>query len=165
MLITALITVTITIAFMVLSALTGGYGAYSQVEGDTAQTARVTLPIILHLSTVLPSLAIGGILLARRKKGDALHKILGRLYAMLMVTTAIVSFWIGRPGTGIAGSGFSFIHIFSVVTLFSIPWAVCAVRRGNIASHEATMRGLYVGLIIAGLFTLIPGRLLGNLVF
>ncbi|MGB7373247.1 DUF2306 domain-containing protein [Pontixanthobacter sp.] len=159
-----MITVIITLLLTVLSGFTGGFAAYSQADGETADNIAVTIPIVIHLATVLPSLVIGGMLLAR-KKGDRLHKVLGRTYAVLMVVTAITSFWIGRPGTGIAGSGYSFIHAFAVLTLISIPWAVHAARTGNVASHEATMRGLYVGLVIAGLFALLPGRLLANLVF
>lgn len=165
LLLTAIITVLITIAFMVMSALTGGYGAYSQAERENAQTVSVTLPIIVHLFTVIPALVIGGFLLMRGKKGDWLHRILGRTYAALLLITAIISFWIGRPGTGIAGSGFSFLHIFAVWTLFAIPWAVHAARCGNIARHESAMRGLYIGLIIAGCFSLLPGRFLGHIVF
>lgn len=162
--ITMAITAVITLVLTVLSGFTGGFAAYSQASGEKASTVRVTIPIIIHLATVVPCLFIGGILLLR-KKGDRPHKLMGRAYAVLMVVTAITSFWIGRPGTGIAGSGYSFIHAFSVLTLISIPWAVYAARTGNIDSHQGTMRGLYVGLIVAGLFTLLPGRLLGNLVF
>lgn len=158
------VTAMITVILTVLSATTGGFAAYSQADGESAATVSLTVPIAIHLSTVLPCLVIGGVLLAR-KKGDMLHKWLGRIYAALMLITAIASFWIGRPGTGIAGSGYSFIHAFSVLTLVSIPWAVYAARTGNIASHQATMRGLYIGLIVAGLFTFIPGRFLGNLLF
>ncbi|NMW32941.1 DUF2306 domain-containing protein [Altererythrobacter sp. RZ02] len=158
------ITAVITAILSVLSATTGGFAAYSQASGESAATVSLTVPIAIHLSTVLPCLVIGGVLLVR-KKGDLLHKWLGRIYAVLMVITAIASFWIGRPGTGIAGSGYSFIHFFSVLTLVSIPWAVYAARTGRIASHQGTMRGLYIGLIVAGLFTLIPGRFLGNLLF
>ena len=43
--------------------------------------------------------------------------------------------------------------------------AVLAARRGQIARHRGMMTGLYVGLLIAGAFTLIPGRLLHSLVF
>ena len=162
--ISVVITTVITLMLTGLSAISGGFASYSQVNAETAATGRVSIPIIIHLSTVLPCLVIGGFLLAR-KKGDMMHKLMGRIYAVLMLITATASFWIGRPGTGIAGSGYSFIHAFSVLTLVSIPWAVYAARTGNITSHEATMRGLYIGLIVAGLFTLIPGRLLGNLAF
>ncbi|MEM6267725.1 MAG: hypothetical protein AAF707_09385, partial [Pseudomonadota bacterium] len=77
----------------------------------------------------------------------------------------ISSVFIRTPGAGIAGTGFSFIHIFTVWTLINIPLGVWAVRTGRIRMHRGMMSGLYVGLLIAGAFTFIPGRLLGNLVF
>jgi uncharacterized membrane protein len=40
------------------------------------------------------------------------------------------------------------------------------VRRGNISGHRNAMLGLYVGgLLIAGGFTLFPGRLLHRVFF
>lgn len=160
----AAVTAAITAGLTVLSASTGGFAAYSQTDSGNAVDSRWTWPIVVHLFTALPSLVLGAFILWR-KKGGALHRILGRTYSMLMLATAVTSFWIGRPGTGIAGSGYSFIHIFSVWTLFCVPWAVWAARKGNIAKHQSIMRGLYIGLCIAGAFTLIPGRLLGDLVF
>ena len=38
--------------------------------------------------------------------------------------------------------------------------------RGNITAHRKTMRGAYIGsCLIAGLFTLLPGRYMGQLVW
>ena len=162
--ITAGITAAITAAMMALSSATGGFASNQLAEEAQVATSRWTVPIVLHLATVVPALVLGGIMLARRK-GDRPHRLMGRAYAALMVATALSSFWIGRPGTGIAGSGYSFIHIFSVWTLICIPWAIHTARTGNIQSHKGIMTGLYVGLVVAGLFTMIPGRLLGDLVF
>lgn len=119
---------------------------------------------MVHLATVLTALVLGCVIMLV-PKGTALHRLLGRIYCAALLTTAVASFWIGEPGTGIAGSGFSFIHAFSVWTLITIPLAVRAVRAGKVETHESMMRGLFIGLLIAGLISFIPGRLLGNLVF
>jgi len=156
--------IAITIGVMALSTKTGGNVSYDPVDAQRIDGARLTWPILIHLFTALPALAIGAFVLWR-KKGDYRHRILGRTYAVLMMVTAIASFWIGRPGTGIGGSGYSFIHAFAVVTLFSIPLGVWTARHGMIDHHQRIMRSVYVGLIVAGAFTLIPGRLLGNLIF
>jgi uncharacterized membrane protein len=48
----------------------------------------------------------------------------------------------------------------------ALPRAVIAARRGNIGAHRNTMRGIYIGgCIVAGLFTLLPGRFLGSLLW
>ncbi|MGB5482981.1 DUF2306 domain-containing protein [Parasphingorhabdus sp.] len=138
-------------------------------SGDVAATAnitdRLTLPVILHLATVVPALPLGAYILLRRK-GDRLHKFLGRTWASLMMITAITSFWMGRPdGSGLFGTHLSFIHIFAVITLVSIPLGVWQARIGNIKEHYRAMQGPYIGLIIAGIFAFIPGRIMGSLVF
>ena len=39
-------------------------------------------------------------------------------------------------------------------------------RRGQVAAHRQTMRGLYLGgCLLAGVFTLLPGRFLGSLLW
>ncbi|MEL6874623.1 MAG: DUF2306 domain-containing protein [Pseudomonadota bacterium] len=153
--------VLMTFALMALSRMTGGFVAD---EKTIAEQQGLNLPIIIHLATVLPAVPLGAWVLWR-KKGDALHKILGRIWGMLMITTAISSFWIGEPGTGIAGSGLSFIHLFSVLVLVSVPMGVWALRVGDYAGHQRAMQGMYIGLIVAGLFSFIPGRILGTAVF
>jgi uncharacterized membrane protein len=52
------------------------------------------------------------------------------------------------------------IHMSAIFGAF---WAV---SRKDIAGHRKTMQGLYFGACIgAGVFTLLPNRYLGNLVF
>lgn len=157
---TIAITIAITAAVTVLSAMFGGFG----VGTSAPQTRMMSLPVMLHLATVVPALLLGPVVLLRRK-GDRVHRWLGGLWATLMMATAIASAFIHSPGAGVAGTGYSFIHIFTVWTLINVPLAVLAARRGQIARHRGMMTGLYVGLLIAGAFTMIPGRLLNSLVF
>ncbi len=151
-----------TLVLMALSSLSGGFA--SSVDTKVPRRPAISLPVMIHLATVIPAIPLGAYVLWR-KKGDRLHKHMGRVWAALMVTTAIASFWIGRPGSGIAGTGFSFIHIFSVITLFSIPYGIWQIRRGNVKAHYQAMQGPYIGLLVAGLFAFLPGRIMGSLVF
>lgn len=154
-------TVLLTLILMALS----NFGEANQVSEIPTAQERLTLPIIIHLATVIPALPLGAYILLRRK-GDRLHKFLGRIWAALMFTTAIVSFWIGRPnGSGLFGTHLSFIHIFAVITVVSIPMGIWLARTGNIKDHYRAMQGPYIGLLIAGLFAFIPGRIMGSLVF
>ncbi len=115
------------------------------------------LPVWIHMLSALAALALGTLLFSRRIKGDRLHRVAGWTWVALMLAVAVSSLWIPRFLT------FSWIHVFTLVTLVGIPQAVLAIRRGNVAAHRAAMRNLFVwGLVVAGLFALIPGRRLGN---
>ena len=116
--------------------------------------------IQLHLATVIPALPLGAWLLWRPVKGDTAHRIGGRVWALLMIITAIDSFWI-RTITG----GIGPIHLFSVLTLVQLPRAIWFARSGQIDRHLKTMRGVYFGLLAAGFFAMAPGRTLWMLVF
>lgn len=118
-----------------------------------------------HLATVLPSFVIGTYLLLQ-PKGTVPHKTLGKLYMALMLATALVTLAMqAEIGPKVFGH-FGFIHIFSLVVLYNIPNAYLAARRGNIRAHRGYMIGLYVGgLLIAGSFALMPGRMLHGWLF
>lgn len=149
---------------MVLSIVTGGYASTGGVPGLAQSSHELDGPILLHLATAAGAAIVGPFILLRQK-GDRLHKTLGRIWAALMMITAICSAFIRTPGAGIAGTGFSFIHFFTIWTLINIPIGVWAARTGRVGMHRGIMAGLYIGLLVAGAFTFIPGRMLGNLVF
>ncbi len=128
--------------------------------GSGADYRTPAWAIQLHLATVIPALPLGAWLLWRTPKGDASHRIGGRVWAMLMLVTAIDSFWI-RTITGGVGP----IHLFSVLTLVQIPRAIWFAKSGQIDRHLKTMRGVFFGLIAAGLFAMAPGRTLWALLF
>jgi uncharacterized membrane protein len=115
--------------------------------------------MIVHLSAIVPAVPIGAIMLWRRK-GDRLHRLIGRVWAVLMAVAAVASF--GLHGLmGHLGP----IHILSVITLIALPRAIWQARHGRIAEHRRTMTILYASLLIAGCFTLLPTRLLGHFLF
>mmetsp|Transcript_6942 Transcript_6942/g.11101 ORF Transcript_6942/g.11101 Transcript_6942/m.11101 type:complete len:135 (+) Transcript_6942:935-1339(+) len=96
-------------------------------------------------------------------KGTRAHRMLGRAWVTLMAVVALSSFWIND--LRVVGP-VSPIHILSVITLVNLPIAVMAARRGQIARHRTFMRSLFVtGLILPGLFTLIPGRTMHAVIF
>jgi uncharacterized membrane protein len=110
--------------------------------------------LLLHLTTVIPAIPLGlYIFLAR--KGGARHKLLGKIWLALMGSTAIATLFIRNIESG----GFSWIHIFSVLTLIAIPKAILTARRGQIERHKSHLIALFVGaLLIAGAFSFLPGR-------
>jgi uncharacterized membrane protein len=112
----------------------------------------------IHLVATILALALGIVMLVRRK-GTGSHRLLGWTWVGLMLTAAVSSFWI----TGMRG-GYSPIHALSLMVLVLVPLAVLAIRRGKVGTHRRAMIGLFFGaLVIPGLFTLLPGRILGRL--
>ncbi len=117
--------------------------------------------VFSHLVFALAALALGAVILARRK-GTGSHRAAGWLWVLLMGGAMLTSAFIrdyGMPNL----AGITPIHAFTVLVAVQLPRAVLAARRGDIAQHRGNMRGLYIGgCIVAGLFTLLPGRFLGR---
>ena len=119
----------------------------------------------LHLATVVPAFAIGAFQLFRRK-GTPSHKLLGKIYMLLMLATALITLAMPAEVGPRFLNHFGFIHAFSFLTLFSVPTAYIAARRGNIKAHRGAMLGLYLGgILIAGAFAFSPGRMLHQWLF
>lgn len=117
----------------------------------------MTVQLWIHVVCAFAALALGTLLLSRRLKGDRMHRIAGWTWVGLMLAVAISSLWIPRF------MHLSWIHVFTLLTLASLPLGVYRARTHNVKAHRATMVGVFTGgLVIAGLFTLIPGRMLGN---
>jgi uncharacterized membrane protein len=116
--------------------------------------------VYLHLATILPAFIIGTYLLLK-KKGTTAHRLLGKLYMLLMLSTAMITLLMpAELGPRLLGH-FGFIHLFSFLVLYSVPSAYFAIKKGDLKRHRGNMIGLYVGgLLIAGSFALLPNRLL-----
>ena len=126
-----------------------------------ALLAHVSPVILIHLGFAVVAFVIGAIQIIG-PKGTLAHRILGWSWVVMMLTVAVSSFFIHI----INPSGFSLIHLLSVVTLIALPLAVYAARRHKVDMHSRIMTRLYVGaLIIAGIFTFFPGRLMWAMFF
>lgn len=135
----------------------GATGRHFAIGSPTTSIATIWLP--LHLATAIPAIPLGAWVLLRRK-GDWLHRLLGRIWAMLMLGAALTSFGLagmfGRIGP---------IHILSLAVLIGVPRAVLAARRGRIRGHVRGMTIIYGSTVLAGLFAFLPGRMLGLWLF
>lgn len=113
--------------------------------------------ILLHMSAALAALALGAAMFLARK-GTVLHRVAGRTWVALMLVVALSSFWIQRTGN------FSWIHALSMAVILMLGAAVYFAITHRIRAHRRMVIGLYSGgLVITGLFTLLPHRLLGQL--
>ncbi len=118
--------------------------------------------MLIHAAAAICALLLGAYQLWAMK-GTGPHRVIGYVWAGLMTLVAASSFWIHQINQF---RGFSVIHLLSIYVLVGVPAAVLAARRGAIRNHRMSMIGLFTGgLIIAGIFTLAPGRMLGHLVF
>ena len=80
-----------------------------------------------------------------------------------MLWVSISSFWIQT--IKIMGP-FSPIHFLSIFTIWSVFEAVRSAKTGNIRRHRTMMKLLYMlALIVTGLFTLLPGRTMNDVLF
>lgn len=121
--------------------------------------------MFLHLGSVIPAFIIGTILLII-KKGTNTHKVFGRIYMILMLITAFITLLMPAEVGPKVLNHFGWIHLFSFLTIYTIPSAYLAIKKGDIKSHKRKMILLYFGaIIIAGSFTFFPGRYLYNLFF
>jgi len=120
------------------------------------------LAIQLHAFAAMFAFVIGLVQFAG-PKGTGIHRVLGYAWVSTMILVATTSFWIHEIRQF---GGFSLIHLLSIFTLCMVPLAVYAARRGNIKRHRMAMIQTFCGaLIIAGLFTLLPGRIMHDVLF
>jgi uncharacterized membrane protein len=96
-------------------------------------------------------------------KGTLPHRTVGWIWVTLMLLVALSSFWINE--IRLVGP-FSPIHLLSIFTLVMVPLAVWKAHHHDVATHRRIMMYLFLGaLLIAGLFTLVPGRIMHKVVF
>ena len=113
-----------------------------------------------HLAAALLALgAVAGVIFLM--KGTPAHVWTGRLFVAAMLVTAVTSFWI----TGINPGHYSWIHILSIITIVTIPMAIVAIRRGDRRGHAISMSINAISLVIAGLFTMLPPRIMHAVLF
>jgi uncharacterized membrane protein len=116
----------------------------------------------LHAVAALAAFGLGAVQLAA-PKGTLPHRTLGWIWVALMVTVAASSFWIHDLRVWGPGSP---IHVLSIFTLATLPFAVVHARRHRVDRHRNAMLAIFTGaLLIAGVFTLLPGRIMHAVVF
>jgi uncharacterized membrane protein len=118
--------------------------------------------IQLHAFAAMAAFSIGLVQFARTK-GDGPHRLTGYVLVGLMLLIAGTSFWIYGINQW---HGFSLIHALSIWVIGFTPIAVMLARRGNIRAHKRSMIGLFAGaLVIAGIFTFVPDRIMHAVLF
>lgn len=126
---------------------------------DLAPLIAQSWLVQFHVATVAVALALGPVQFLL-SKGTALHRAFGWTWAIAMFATALATFFIRDMRDG----AFSPIHIFSAMTFVGVPLALW-LARAKAMSHARAMIGLYIGLLIAGITAIAPGRLIWAMFF
>lgn len=120
------------------------------------------VPIAWHAIAALAALVLGAAQFAL-PKGTFRHRVVGFVWAGLMLFLAASSFWINE--IRLIGP-WSPIHLLSILVLFTVPLAVWHAHKHLVKQHRKAMISLYVlALVGAGIFTLLPGRVMHEVVF
>jgi uncharacterized membrane protein len=118
--------------------------------------------IQVHAFAAMSAFALGIVQLAA-PKGTLPHRTLGWIWVALMLVISASSFLI--HGIRMWGP-WSPIHILSVFTPIMLAVAVVAARSHRVRTHKITMMSVFAGaLVLAGLFTLVPGRIMHTALF
>jgi uncharacterized membrane protein len=130
-----------------------------------ALLVHAPLAVQLHLATLAVAATATVVLLAG-VKGTRLHRTLGWTWACAMLATAISTLFIKAPPQAPNIFGLGYLHLFALLTFISVPRAVWAARRHLVEKHAGIISGFLVGgLGLAGLFALMPGRLMWQVLF
>jgi len=113
----------------------------------------MTLVIISHIILALLAVLFGLRNLVS-KKGNYSHKVFGWFWVISMAYVSISSFWIKSLNEG----QYSFLHLLSIWTLICLVLGIYYIRKKKRKLHYSFMIGPYIGLLIAGVLTLLPGR-------
>jgi uncharacterized membrane protein len=129
---------------------------------NLAPLLEATPAIPLHAFAAMAAFVLGMVQFAA-PKGTLPHRTLGWVWVGLMAAVAISSFWIHQ--IRLLGP-WSPIHLLSIFTLLMLPLAVWRAHQHRVADHRRIMILTFSGaLVIAGLFTLLPGRIMHSVVF
>ena len=121
-----------------------------------------TRPVPSHAITALLAVIIGAIQLASGK-GTMQHRVLGYLWVSMMMYVSISSFFIAEIQLW---GPYSPIHLLSAWTVLTLCTGVYFARVGNIKAHQLNMQLLYgLALILTGLVTLLPNRVMRQIFF
>ena len=131
-----------------------------------APLLHASVPIKIHVATVLPAFLIGTYQIFFSHKGAPIHRVLGYAYLALMTITAIAALFVHALMPSGPFFGFSPIHLFVPLVLYGVYGALRGAWTHNVMMHRRAMISVYVGgILIAGTLAFLPGRVMHTVVF
>lgn len=120
--------------------------------------------IITHLLFAILAFGFGAIQLVSTK-GTRAHRLLGYIWVVAMIIICVTSFSIKEIMPSGRFGGFSPIHLLSIFVLVQLTRGIYFAKKKDIKRHRQCMLYTYIGgLVIAGVFTFMPRRLLFKVV-
>ena len=126
------------------------------------------LTIYIHAFFALIAVPVG-LYIFLTKKGTSAHKFVGRFWVAVLMIVSVTAIFIQEiiPGQ------FSLIHLLIPWTIASLIYSIWSIRKFKETKltkhkygHMFSMIGVYIGaLIVAGAFTLMPGRFFHTIFF
>ena len=125
---------------------------------------------IIYAHATLALLAVPlGLYIFLNKKGTMQHKILGRIWVIFLIIVSLTAIFIQEINSG----QYSLIHLLIPWTIGSLIYSIWNIKKFKNTkierykfAHMYSMIGVYVGaLLIAGAFTLMPGRFFHEILF
>lgn len=125
-------------------------------------------PIYIHALFALLAVPLGLYILLTQK-GTKKHKLIGRIWSLFLLIVSFTAIFI----QAITPGQYSLIHLLVPWTIGSLIYSIWSIRKFQNTklakykkAHKYSMIGVYVGaLLVAGLFTLMPGRLFYEILF
>lgn len=109
--------------------------------------------IAVHAIAASFVILIGPVQFLRRRK-DARHRLLGRVFGIMMYFVCLSGMFIYT-----LDGGFTLFHFLAIFTFTTTTIGIVAIRRRNVRLHRGMMIGSWAGTVTAGAFAaLIPGR-------
>jgi len=125
---------------------------------------------IIYVHATLALLAVPlGLYIFMTKKGTKKHRMLGRIWVTFLVVVSLTAIFIQAINPG----QYSLIHLLIPFTLSSLIYSIWNIKKFKKTkierykfAHMYLMIGAYVGaLLIAGAFTMMPGRFFHEILF
>lgn len=131
--------------------------------------SQLTPLLAVHITAALSAVVLGPFALWARlgvTQHPKLHRAFGYAWVAMMTLTAASAIFIKGTSNIPRWMGYSPIHLLIIVVFVSLFGAFWFLAKGNIRGHKLTMTSLYINAcLITGALTLLPTRLMNQLVF
>ena len=132
--------------------------------------------LVIFIHAFSASMAVPlGLYIFFKKKGTKHHKFMGRAWVSFLWIVSVTALFITSPMTEVVFNPrfYSWIHLlipFTVGNLIYSIWSIRKFKKTKLEKHKIahmrSMIGVYCGaLLIAGAFTLMPGRMFHAILF
>ena len=130
--------------------------------------------IYVHAFFALAAVPVG-LYIFFKKKGTNQHRFIGRVWVSFLLIVSVTALFITSPMTDTIFNPrlYSWIHLLIPYTIGALIYSIYSIRQFKKTrlekhknAHMRSMIGLYFGaLVVAGAFTLMPGRIFHEILF